>query len=60
MIRYVPALENTCVGFSKLEILSGPEAGSPKFHDQPVIVPPLIVEVFVNSVSELTQVGVAV
>ena len=36
---YTPAAANTCVGFCKVDVLSGPDPGSAKSHAQVLIVP---------------------
>jgi hypothetical protein len=41
---YVPAFTYECVGFGSDELLADPLAGSPKSHDQEVIIAPLAME----------------
>ena len=48
----VPGPVKMCVGFCSVDVLFPAEAGSPKFHDQPVIVPVPVVELSVNCVEE--------
>ena len=56
----VPELVNTCEGFCSVEVLFPAEAGSPKSHDQLVIVPDVVVELSVNCVELPTQTVVLV
>jgi hypothetical protein len=55
-----PALEKVCVGFWAVEILAGPELGSPKFQFHPLIAPEETVEASVKPVGYPKQTGVEV
>ena len=51
-----PPVENACVGFWVVEVLSAPDPGSPKFHAQVVSDgPPFVCERSVNCSSERAQ-----